>query len=119
MEIDIHVGARGVATVVAARGELDVLTAASLRTAFGSVIDGGRAHLVLDASGIGFMDSTGVGVLVIALKRTRAFGGSFAIAGAHGRALRTLTVTGLARVFALYDTVTQAEDAVAQHAEPG
>lgn len=113
MDIDITAGEGGAATVVAARGELDVLTAASLRTAFSGVIDGGRGHLVLDASGITFMDSTGIGVLVIALRRTRAYDGSFAIAGVHGRALRTLEMTGLARIFTLYDTVADAQAALA------
>lgn len=113
MEIEIRSGAHGVATVVVARGELDVLTASALRAAFSQVIDGGCTHLVLDASGISFLDSTGVGVLVIALKRTRASDGSFAIAGASGRTLRTLTMTGLARVFPLHDTVEDAEHALA------
>jgi anti-sigma B factor antagonist len=113
MEIEIRAGEGGAATVIAAHGELDVLTAASLRTAVGDVIDGGRAHLVLDASGITFMDSTGIGVLVIALRRTRALDGSFAIAGVQGRALRTFEMTGLARVFTLYDTVEDAQAALA------
>ncbi len=113
MEIDISEGRDGHSTVVSARGELDVLTAAALRTAMSSVIDGGRAHLVLDASGISFMDSTGIGILVIALRRSRAADGSFAIAGAQGRTLRTLTMTGLDRVFSLYDSVEQAQAALA------
>jgi anti-sigma B factor antagonist len=113
MEIHITAGEDGAATVIVAQGELDVLTAASLRTAISDVIDGGRAHLVLDASGISFLDSTGIGVLVIALRRTRAFDGSFAIAGARGGALRTLELTGLTRVFTLYDTVAEAEAAIA------
>jgi anti-sigma B factor antagonist len=113
MEIHITAGEGGAATVIAAHGELDVLTAASLRTTVSDVIDGGRAHLVLDASGITFLDSTGIGVLVIALRRTRAFDGSFAIAGAHGGARRTLELTGLTRVFTLYDTVAEAQEALA------
>jgi anti-sigma B factor antagonist len=117
MQIDVTAGQDGLSTVVAAHGELDVLTAATLRTTIGGVIDDGRAHLVLDASGITFMDSTGIGVLVIALRRTRASGGSFAIAGAHGRTLRTLSMTGLDRVFTLYDTVEEAQAALARLVE--
>lgn len=109
MDIDIRAGEDGAATVITVRGELDVLTAASLRTAVGEVIDDGRVHLVLDATDLDFMDSTGVGVLVIALRRTRVSGGSFAIVGAHGRALRTLSMTGLDRVFTLYGTLEDAE----------
>lgn len=120
MDIEITAGEGVAATVIAARGELDVLTATSLRKAFSDVIDAGRVHLVFDASGITFLDSTGVGVLVIALRRTRACDGSFAIAGAHGRALRTLELTGLARVFTLHDTVADAAAAFAPlMAEPG
>ena len=114
MRVDVTVGQDGLSTVVAAHGELDVLTAASLRTAIGSVIDDGHAHLVLDASGITFMDSTGIGVLVIAQRRTRASDGSFAIAGAQARTLRTLSLTGLDRVFSLHDTVEEAQAALAR-----
>ena len=90
------------------------LTAATLRTTISRVIDDGGTHLVLDASGITFMDSTGIGVLVIALRRTRASDGSFAIAGAQGRTHRTLSLTGLDRVFSLYDTVEEAQAALAR-----
>jgi anti-sigma B factor antagonist len=117
MDIDVIEGQDGAATVIAPRGELDVLTAADLRTAIGDVIQDGRAHLVLDASGITFMDSTGIGVLVIALRRTRASGGSFAIAGAHGRTFRTFSLTGLDRVFSLYDSVEEAQTALARLVE--
>jgi anti-sigma B factor antagonist len=114
MDIDLSEGRSGACTVIAPHGELDVLTAAALRTAIGDVIQAGRVHLVLDAAGITFMDSTGIGVLVIALRRTRASGGSFAIAGAHGRTLRTLAMTGLDRVFDLHDGVDEAEAALAR-----
>jgi anti-sigma B factor antagonist len=114
MDIDISTGVDGISTVVTPRGELDVLTAAQLRTAIGEVIDDGHAHLVLDAAGITFLDSTGIGVLVIALRRTRASDGSFALAGAHGRTLRTLSLTGLDRVFDLYDSVADAQAALAR-----
>jgi anti-sigma B factor antagonist len=114
MDIDISTGVDGISTVVTPRGDLDVLTAATLRTAISDAIDGGHAHLVLDASGITFMDSTGIGVLVIALRRSRASDGSFAIAGAHGRTLRTLSLTGLDRVFDMYDTVEDAQAALAR-----
>lgn len=114
MQIDTSAGQDGVSMVVAAHGELDVLTAATLRTALNDAIDTGRSHLVLDASGISFMDSTGIGVLVIALRRTRALDGSFAIAGAQGRTLRTLALTGLDRVFSLHDSVEDAQAALAR-----
>lgn len=114
MDIDISAGVDGISTVVTPRGELDVLTAAALRTAISDVIDDGHAHLVLDAAGITFLDSTGIGVLVIALRRTRASDGSFALAGAQGRTLRTLSLTGLDRVFDLYDSVPDAQAALAR-----
>ena len=100
--------------LIRASGELDVSNSASLTQAGEDAMADGYGTVLLDFSGITFMDSTGIGVLVIALRRTRASDGSFAIAGAQGRTHRTLSLTGLDRVFSLYDTVEEAQAALAR-----
>lgn len=90
-------------------GEIDVYTAPRLREELVSAIDDGHVRLVLDVEAVQFLDSTGLGVLVGALKRVRADGGSLDIVCTHSRLLKIFEITGLDKVFGLHASV---EDAV-------
>jgi anti-sigma B factor antagonist len=63
-------------TVVEVSGEIDVYTAPKLREALLSLVDSGTYRLIVDMSGVEFLDSTGLGVLVGGLKRVRAHDGA-------------------------------------------
>jgi len=72
-------------------------------------IDGGQNQLVLDLSGVDFVDSSGLGAIVSCLKRLGPRG-NLAIAGAKGAVSRLFTLTRMDKVFALHDTVDAAVD---------
>jgi anti-sigma B factor antagonist len=57
---------------------------------------------------VGFLDSTGLGVLVGGLKRVRAHDGSLDLVCTQQRILKILKITGLTEVFGIYETVDQA-----------
>lgn len=95
-------------TVVEVRGEVDVYTAARLRERLIEVIGGGAGSVVVDLSRVDFLDSTGLGVLVGALKRLRLAGGELALVCASEKLLKIFRITALDRVFRLYDTVAAA-----------
>ncbi len=57
---------------------------------------------------VGFLDSTGLGVLVGGLKRVRAHDGSLGLVCTQKRILKIFRITGLAEVFGIYETVDQA-----------
>ena len=65
-------------------------------------------YLVLDLSAVDRIDSTGLGVLVGALKRLRAGGGQHRQAAATGVVARVLHATGLDKVLPLYPDVASA-----------
>ena len=73
-------------------------------------IEAGHTRLVLDLSGVEFVDSSGLGAIVACLKRLGPRG-DLAIAGAKGPVSRLFTLTRMDKVFRLHDTV---EAAVAQ-----
>jgi len=102
-------------TVVAVGGEIDVYSAPKLRERLITLVDSGSYNLIVDMEAVEFLDSTGLGVLVGGLKRVRAHDGRIDLVCTQGRILRIFRITGLSKVFSIYDSVA---DAVAAHGEP-
>ena len=103
------------ATVVDLNGEIDVYTAPKLKERLVSLADSGSYQLIVDMEGVEFLDSTGLGVLVGGLKRVRAHDGWIDLVCTQSRILRIFRITGLNKVFSIYDTVAEA---TAAHAIP-
>jgi anti-sigma B factor antagonist len=89
-------------------GEIDVYTAPQLRERLISLVDGGDRRVVVDLGRVEFLDSTGLGVLVGALKRLRGVDGELSLVCPQERLLKIFRITGLDRVFTLYDSVDAA-----------
>ena len=86
---------------------LDAARAPALREELLRHIDAGHSQIVLDLSGTEFMDSSGLGALVSAVKRLGSRG-TLAIAGAQGAVTRLFSLTRMDRVFALHSNVDAA-----------
>jgi anti-sigma B factor antagonist len=95
-------------TVIEVGGEIDVYTAPQLRERLVSLVESGSYQLILDMESVEFLDSTGLGVLVGGLKRVRAHEGWIDLVCTQSRILRIFRITGLNRVFSIYDTVPAA-----------
>ena len=95
-------------SIVSVVGELDVATAPELRTRLDDAIDRGPAVVVADLLGVTFLDSTALGVLIGALKRSQAAGGELRIVAAEPRILKIFEITGLTELFSLFATVEAA-----------
>lgn len=94
--------------VIAATGELDVYTAPLLEEALGSCIDARQYRLVVDLSEVSFLDSTGLGLLIKALKWTREHSGVLRIVVSSERIHKVFRVTGLDTVLQIYPSLDQA-----------
>ncbi|MBL1093581.1 STAS domain-containing protein [Streptomyces sp. 9-7] len=97
-------------TVVTIVGEIDVYTAPLLREALVELINHRHFQLLLDMSEVDFLDSTGTGVLVGALKRTRAHGGLIGVVNPPPRILKALRISGLTKVIPLFSSVAKGEE---------
>lgn len=96
MELGIDVTTHRDWQVIAASGDLDLYTSPTLRTNVHEV-DGGK--VALDLTDVTFIDSSGLGAVVGALKHVRERGGEFAvIAPPEGSLTRLLTLTGLDQI---------------------
>jgi anti-sigma B factor antagonist len=91
--------------VVELEGEIDLSTAAVFKETVYEVIESGKANVVIDLNGLEFMDSTGLGVLVAALKKTSTEGGSIRLICGKRNILKVFTITGLDKVFSIYDNL--------------
>jgi anti-sigma B factor antagonist len=108
--VDLKLGhyAQGGIEVIDVQGEIDMYTAPRLRELLIDLVSTGSYQLVVSLDKVGFLDSTGLGVLVGALRRVRAHDGSLDLVCAQQRILKILKVTGLTEVFGIYETVDQA-----------
>ena len=88
-------------TIVDLEGEIDIYTATEFKETLLRSIEGGSRGIVVDATKVTFMDSTGLSVLMSAHNRLRPLGGRLAIA-CSPRVDRLLKVSGLHDSFALY-----------------
>ena len=100
-ELAIEVERGEAATLVALRGDLDLVTAGELRECLVKVIDDGE-RIVVDLEGVGFLDSAGLGILVGGLKRARTAGGELELVCSGRDVLKPLEITGLDRVFTIH-----------------
>ncbi|MFG1674080.1 STAS domain-containing protein [Micromonospora sp. NPDC049282] len=100
-----------VGTVVEVAGELDMSTTPQLRDRLSEVVQGGARVVVVDLANVGFMDSSGLGALVLAYKDLRERDGWLGLVGARPPVRQLFSVTSVDRVISLFDTVQDAEEA--------
>jgi anti-sigma B factor antagonist len=90
-------------TVVTVAGEIHVSTARAFSEPLNATIAAGRTRLVLDMTDVGFIDSTGLSVLLNTLRRiTRAGGGRMALVCTNPTVLRLFEITHLDSTFDLH-----------------
>ena len=108
MDLKLGHHAQGGIEVIDVQGEIDMYTAPRLRELLIDLVSTGSYQLVVNLDKVGFLDSTGLGVLVGGLKRVRAHDGSLDLVCTQQRILKILKITGLTEVFGIYQTVDQA-----------
>ena len=97
MSLSIQTGAQGDRTfVVALRGEVDYASAQQFREAVSAVLGTGSVRtIVVDLAGVTFLDSTGVGTLVVARRICEELGVRLDIVRANAFILRLFGVLGV------------------------
>ncbi|SDC30145.1 STAS domain-containing protein [Actinokineospora iranica] len=93
--------------VVSVTGEVDLATAPDLERALETALSQPEATGVrVDLSGVEFMDSAGLRVLVAARRNAETAGQSLVLHAPHDRVRRIIEITGLAEVFGLADSAS-------------
>jgi len=92
--------------VITATGELDLSTAPRLKWILSEALEEGSEHIVVDLSGVGFMDSTALGVLLGA--RRKLDDDRLAVVCSNDHVLQIFRLSGTDRIFAMYPTLDEA-----------
>lgn len=85
------------------RGEIHVSTAPEFSQRLTSAIEAGKTAIVLDLSGVEFIDSTGLSVLLNSLRRVTQLHGRMALVSANPTVLRLFQITKLDSTFDIFD----------------
>ena len=84
--------------VVVLSGEADATTAASLREMLATLLDTGVRLVTIDASGLSFVDSASLRVLILAARALQGRHGTLVIARPQPLVARMLEITGADRL---------------------
>jgi anti-sigma B factor antagonist len=85
------------------QARVDLETAAVLKTRLRESIAAGATRVLLDLDAVSFIDSSGLGAIISALKALGGAGG-LAISGAHGSVRDTLRLTRMDRIVPVVET---------------
>ena len=87
--------------VLVARGEIDVYTSPDFRRDLQALMALDVPRVVVDFAAVEFIDSSGLGVLVGALKRMRERNGSIALRAMNPSTKKVFDITGLTDLFSI------------------
>jgi anti-sigma B factor antagonist len=111
MELEVTTESTATVCIVRVVGEVDVYTAPRLKGALSEAVDSGCGLVVVDMEQVGFIDSSGLGVLVGALRRVKEAGGDLRLVCGRENVIKIFRITGLDKVFPMFSTVDQAQEA--------
>ncbi len=90
--------------VLTCSGDLDLETVDQFKRTVLPLLTLGQASMVIDLAGVGFVDSTGLGGLIAALKRAREAQIGLDLVVNTERVSRLLTLTGVDVLLPIYET---------------
>lgn len=95
--------------VLGLEGRLDASSAKDLKEKVGALVREKRLNLVIDMAAIDFIDSSGLGILISALRSVNKLGGDIKIASLQDQVRAIFELTRLHRIFEIFD---EREDAI-------
>ena len=91
------------AHIICPRGEIHVTTAPRFAEHLTAAIEGGKTAIVLDMTGVEFIDSTGLSVLLNGLRLLTQRRGRLALVCTNPTVLRLFQITNLDKTFDIFD----------------
>jgi len=95
--------------LVRVSGEVDLRSSPQLRNRLLRIAESRPRRLILDLSGVSYMDSSGVGTMVEIKRLIEQVGGQVVLAGLQPRVRSVFEITQLDRFFRIVGSVSEAE----------
>jgi anti-anti-sigma factor len=96
--VEIRTAQEGPVTVIAPAGRIDTTTAPALEAAIETEIAGGARRLLVDLSGVPYVSSMGLRILLLAAKRLRAPDDRFGLSGLAPEVEKVMRLTGFSSI---------------------
>lgn len=107
--LQVRFANKGTTLIISIIGELDHHWAEYIREKIdGQVIKSTTKNIIFDFSKVGFMDSSGIGVIVGRYKNIQKLNGKVAIVNANAQVKRILEMSGILKIIPLYDNIDEA-----------
>ncbi|SLM28923.1 Stage II sporulation protein [Desulfamplus magnetovallimortis] len=106
--MDVNIKQSGSISIVSVTGRMDAITADSATTVLNEQVQSGNKSIVLDLSGVDYMSSAGLRVVLTILKAARKDGGDLYIADAQKGVADVLEISGFSNLLKIFDTVDEA-----------
>ena len=109
MAFEIHEREREGVTILDVSGRLIVgQSSGALRERIGQAVAAGQRNVVLNLSGVDYIDSTGLGTMVLCYRNMQSAGGALKLLNLNRRELELLVLTKLTTVFDIYNEEQEA-----------
>lgn len=94
--------------VLSLEGQLDLHVSPEVNASLAAVIDQQPSRLVVDLTGVSYVDSAGLAALINGAKNVETYGGKFMLTGVQPDVQSILEVAGLSNFFLVYPHVDAA-----------
>jgi anti-sigma B factor antagonist len=111
--VDLDIKQSGNTCSLRIKGQLKSSNVPEFDAALESAISSGCIYLILDLEQMPFIDSSGIGAIVNALRRTRQIGGDTKLVSPSSFAVKTFKMVGILSLFSVFATEQEAVDACA------
>lgn len=106
--ITIETNDQGEFCVVSVKGRLGITTENALRQRVVALVEQKKIQLILDFSGVTFMDSSGMSAILSAMRSVSEHQGRICLVCETRHILRVLRITAIDKLMAIYPTLPEA-----------
>jgi anti-anti-sigma factor len=106
--MEVHEKKTGNYLVISLSGRLDSSNYGELEKKLFGFIEDGEVQIVVDCTGLIYISSSGLRVLLMALKKLTSVGGKFYLCSLQTNIREIFDIAGFSSIFRLFETVDQA-----------
>lgn len=99
--IEIRRNDRDTAAVIELQGRLDITSSPELEAAANEILANGQGALVIDCTGLKYISSSGLRVLLIAARQFSAAGRPLVLCGVSGHIRKVFDISGFSSIFTI------------------